>query len=295
VNAPYPWLAALWEDLVGRLEAGRLPHALLLTGPRGWGQQELALALAKRLLHLGAGPVDDAIVHPDFRLVTIEEGKRQILVDQIRSLNQFAFETASAAGAKVAVIAPAEALNPNAANALLKTLEEPSADTHLLLCTSAAGRLLPTITSRCQRVSVGVGVEAAARRWVAEKAGSGTKTDGALFFAGGAPLAALELLEDGSLEDAENLEQTLLDPRGDVAAITRIADRHDVAEVLDWWLRIVVRWHRQGRGGRGTFELTDALARAKEECLAVPLNAALVMQSLHRRWCDLAHKSVHSN
>lgn len=295
VGAPYPWQSVLWDAVVARLEAGRLPHALLIAGPPGWGQWEFALVLARRILGLESVAAEDPIIHPDFRLVTIEEGKRQILVDQIRGLNQFAFETASAGGAKVAVIAPAEALNVNAANALLKTLEEPPSNTYLLLGSFAAGRLLPTITSRCQRLTLGIGGQERAREWLLAEAGSGANTEAAMFFAGGAPLAALALLEEGTLADAQTLERCLLDPRGDVGSLLQLANKHSLDELLDWWLRIAVRWESEAPGRLESFEFLDALIGLKAEALAVPLNAPLVVQSLQRRWCDLAHKSVHSN
>lgn len=295
VGAPYPWQSVLWDEVVARLEAGGLPHALLIAGPPGWGQWEFALVLARRILGLESVAAEDPIIHPDFRLVTIEEGKRQILVDQIRGLNQFAFETASAGGAKVAVIAPAEALNVNAANALLKTLEEPPSNTYLLLGSFAAGRLLPTITSRCQRLTLGIGGQERAREWLLAEAGSGANTEAAMFFAGGAPLAALALLEEGTLGDAQTLERCLLDPRGDVGSLLQLANKHSLDELLDWWLRIAVRWESEAPGRLESFEFLDALIGLKAEALAVPLNAPLVVQSLQRRWCDLAHKSVHSN
>lgn len=295
VGAPYPWQSVLWDAVVARLEAGGLPHALLIAGPPGWGQWEFALVLARRILGLESVAAEDPIIHPDFRLVTIEEGKRQILVDQIRGLNQFAFETASAGGAKVAVIAPAEALNVNAANALLKTLEEPPSNTYLLLGSFAAGRLLPTITSRCQRLTLGIGGQERAREWLLAEAGSGANTEAAMFFAGGAPLAALALLEEGTLGDAQTLERCLLDPRGDVGSLLQLANKHSLDELLDWWLRIAVRWESEAPGRLESFEFLDALIGLKAEALAVPLNAPLVVQSLQRRWCDLAHKSVHSN
>lgn len=296
VSAPYPWLEGLWKDVVQRLEAGRLPHALLLAGPPGWGQWELACALARRILHLAAGADRaDAIVHPDFRLVTIEEGKRQILVDQVRALNEFVSETASAGGAKVAIVSPAEALNQNAANALLKLLEEPAGHTHLLLTSHAAGRLLPTIVSRCQRVRLGAQGAEQARAWLHAQVGPGSETDAAMFYAGGAPLAALELLEEGALEDAQGLERSLLDPRAETTAVTRLGDAHSLERLLDWWLRIALRWQREHRGAKETFEFVDLLLRCKAESVAVPLNSALVIESLHRRWCDLVHIPEHSN
>ena len=295
LTAPYPWLTDVWDAVTQRLESGRLPHALLIAGPPGWGQREFALALGRRILSLDASGSDQPIVHPDFRLVTIEEGKRQILIDQIRALNEFAFQTAGAGGAKVAMISPVEALNHNAANALLKTLEEPTRDTHILLSSTAAGRLPPTIVSRCQRITVGAQGQGRALEWLLAQVGPGENTDAAIFFAGGAPLTALELIREGSLEDARKLERELLDFRGEAATVVRLADGRALDELLDWWLRIAVRWQRTHVRCRQSFEFIDALLRSKSESLAVPTNTALVVQHLHRRWCDLPHNPEHSH
>ena len=153
----------------------------------------------------------------------------------------------------------------------------------------------PTITSRCQRLTLGIGGQERAREWLLAEAGSGANTEAAMFFAGGAPLAALALLEEGTLGDAQTLERCLLDPRGDVGSLLQLANKHSLDELLDWWLRIAVRWESEAPGRLESFEFLDALIGLKAEALAVPLNAPLVVQSLQRRWCDLAHKSVHSN
>lgn len=152
----------------------RLHHAWLLTGPKGVGKASFAQAAARRVLAEGAGPSFDlggvdtpddhpvtkllaAGSHPDFRLLERLEKPtgglaRNISVAQIRSLGEMMAVTPSLSSWRVIVIDSADDLETSAANALLKMLEEPPANTIFLLVSHAPGRLLPTIRSRCRRL-----------------------------------------------------------------------------------------------------------------------------------------------
>jgi DNA polymerase-3 subunit delta' len=159
--------------------AGRkLHHAWLLTGPRGVGKATFARAAARRILADAAGPsvelpgldtpaehpivkLVDAGSHPDMRwLERIENPKaktpgtlyRNIIVDQVRGLGEFMSLSAALSPWRVAVIDTVDELEPSGANALLKMLEEPPANTIFLLVSHAPGRLLPTIRSRCRQL-----------------------------------------------------------------------------------------------------------------------------------------------
>jgi DNA polymerase III subunit delta' len=153
------------------LTSGRVPHAYLLTGPPGAGKRACALALASALncLHAPQEGCDlcDACakiaqgIHPD--VVTLErEGAAQIV--PIESIRQNVISRIGLAPhearVRVFVIDEATALQPAAANALLKTLEEPPARTMFVLATVAPDQLLPTIRSRCQRVALVPGLDA---------------------------------------------------------------------------------------------------------------------------------------
>jgi DNA polymerase-3 subunit delta' len=180
INKLPAWLAEVADGLLRRQEAGRMPHALLVHGPAGTG----------RGLPPGAA---GELVHPDFRAVAPEADRDVITVAQVRELVEFMGLTASGGARKVAVIRPAEAMNTAAANALLKTLEEPPGEGMLILVASAPGVLAATITSRCQRLRVGLPAPAAAREWLAAADPSVTDWDTYLALAGGAPLLAAEL------------------------------------------------------------------------------------------------------
>lgn len=220
-----PWLAPAFARGVA------LPaHALLLHASGPLGQLDLALALARAALcespaadqracgRCAACHLFDQRTHPDFRALVPEatalrlgwlaadeggEGgakskakpSRDIKVDAVRSAIDWGQRTTSRGRAKVLVIHPAEAMNETAANALLKTLEEPPGRLRLLLTASDPEALLPTVRSRCQRVPIALPAAAQAVAWL-ESAGV-AQAARLLAAAGGLPHAALALHEDG--------------------------------------------------------------------------------------------------
>ena len=161
VSAPLPWQQETWSRLNQQLARGQLPHALLLTGVRDSGKSRLALALARLLLcEAPSGGLNCGQCHPcelsasgshgDFRWLQPEDKARVIKIDQVRDLVAFTTKTAAFGSRKVAVLSPADSMNSNAANALLKSLEEPAADTYMLLVCHQLQGVPATIRSRCQ-------------------------------------------------------------------------------------------------------------------------------------------------
>lgn len=217
VPRPLPWLQARWQGLVRLADAERLPHALLISGAHGLGKHSLAEALVARTLC--ASPGEHACgrchachmlasgYHPDLLRVAPEEGKRQIRIGPVREVNAFVSQTAQQGGYRVIVIAPAEAMNVAASNALLKSLEEPGGRTLFVLLADTPSRLLPTIRSRCQHWSLAVPAEADCRGWLAEHLGGEEEARFWFRAAGGLPLRALELAEP----EARALRQQLLE------------------------------------------------------------------------------------
>lgn len=158
---PYPWHQSQWQDFSLLVEQGKLPHAVMFAGPQHIGKLQLARALAYRLLcetpidgvacgECRACLLNKAETHPDLLFLSPEEGSKSIKVDQVRELTQFLGKTSQQGGYKIVVLDPVEAMNANSANALLKSLEEPSGQTIMLLVCHNPSLVLPTIRSRCQ-------------------------------------------------------------------------------------------------------------------------------------------------
>jgi DNA polymerase III subunit delta' len=217
----YPWQQPAWQDLVHRQQQGGLPHALMLTGPRGVGKHVFALGIARWLLCArrvsgamshACGQCHSCLLwqagnHPDFMAVAPEEGSRQIRIDSIRKLNDFLNQTPQISPCQVVVLHPSEVLNHNAANALLKTLEEPPGESFILLESERFGSVMPTIRSRCQRIVLPVPSRALAAQWLQQSGWADTAAQDALRHNQGAPLAALEWLQqDGHQRHCQWLE-----------------------------------------------------------------------------------------
>ncbi len=159
----FPLQKKIWESLLKRHDENHLPHALLFSGMDGLGKKQFAHAFATFLLcntpqknnpcgQCKSCHLQKAQSHPDFMHVTPEEDAQFIKIDQIREVVGFVNGTALLGGYRVIVIDPASAMNTQAANALLKTLEEPTAKTLFMLIANQNMRLPATITSRCQKI-----------------------------------------------------------------------------------------------------------------------------------------------
>lgn len=204
------WLEQFVESWQDRVSHGRVPHAVLLAGPVGVGKRAAARWIAATSLGRKASrlPVypQDAVEHADLRWIAPLEDKESIGVEQIRELVHAMALTSYEGGGKVAVIEPANAMTVNAANSLLKTLEEPPGDALLILVADRVGKLPATIFSRCQRIDLATPGEGVALAWL-DRIQPGAPWSEALRVAGGGPLAALGVLED--LETSASMARDL--------------------------------------------------------------------------------------
>ena len=322
-----PWHAAPLLELLSRRE--KLPHALLLYGRQGIGKVEFARAIAQSLLcespsHSVACGTCDACGwfrqgnHPDFRELMPEalsedevdadapidaEAKDRkkskiITVDQIRGIASFMTLSTHRDGFRVLLIHPAETLNANAANSLLKTLEEPPPRTLILLVTDQIGRLIATIKSRCQRVLVPAPDEAAALAWL--KAQGIADADTALGQAGGAPLAAVAFADADYQSQRKAFLQVLHAADADHLATAQAFEKSDLVDVITWlqtWVSDValsrligeVRHHRDQKTAishiasrvhlPALFRYESQLRQARRT-IHHPLNARLLLEQL---------------
>ena len=251
-----PWNSSIWQDLVERYHGSGLPHASLLLGNEGTGKRPLAYRLAKFLLCKSADKkttitqsfcdkchscqLMDAGSHPDYFVCDQEAKGKQIKVDAIRQLNDFLAKTPQISACQVVQIYPVEAMNTNASNALLKTLEEPSGETYLLLMAERLGSVLPTIRSRTQRINLHPPVMAQALAWLSEKMPNTPAEDlaQALRQCGGGPLKAQSWLRDGLLaQDSAymTLMQGWLGNNQQLQDTSKGLSKFDLPDTINWW------------------------------------------------------------
>lgn len=267
MNTLPDWLEPQWQRLIQTQAQGRLPHALLIIGQTGVGKRLLAERLAAYLLCRGGDVAPapcgqcqscnwlQAGTHPDLLLVEPEDTGKAIKVDQVRKLSTELGMTSHAGGYKIAIIQPADAMNVNAANSLLKTLEEPTANTLLILLSAAPGKLPSTIISRCQQLQVPSPSLEAARGWLENDGLSATQITQLWSIARGAPLTLRGLadadhlsLRNQRLDELAQISAGRLDPLK--AAADWVGDSGQLALSLAWWaawLGEIIRWQQSGR------------------------------------------------
>jgi len=252
---PLPWHQTLWQGLIDRHSAQCLPHALLLKGPKGGGKVQLAQAFAAYLLcqnrtssSLACGQCKSCMLiqagtHPDYVFLEPEAGGKAIKIDQIRQLVEFVNKTAQLGGMQVVVIAPAEAMNVAASNALLKSLEEPTAQTQFLLVSHMSSALMATIRSRCQTLSVALPHRDAALAWLKGSLPSQVDCESLLNASSGAPLLAAQLLETDWLELRLQLFDSLMKlKQGQGDAVKLASEWKDKPSLMlvTWWQSLVL-------------------------------------------------------
>jgi DNA polymerase-3 subunit delta' len=273
---PFPWHEAALARLVEDRE--RLPHAILVHGAAGIGKAQFIRALGAAVLcerprgGLACGECDSCRWlaqgnHPDFREIVPEAAEEDdegaegeggkgekakslvIKIDQVRAVADFLSLTTHRAGYRVLLLHPAESLHPAAANALLKTLEEPPPATLIVLASDRPARLLATIRSRCRMLPLAMPAREASLAWLA--ANGVADAESALAAAGGAPLLAQRLAQPEEAQFRRKLLAELAKPGGaDALAFAASIDRGSVERLVYWmqtWVQDLVRVRLAGK------------------------------------------------
>ena len=264
-----PWNNALWQGLMDRYHGAGLPHASLLLGNEGTGRRPLAFKLAKFLLCQAADKktakysnccnqchsckLMDAGSHPDYFICDQEAKGKQIKVDTVRKVNDFLSKTPQISACQVVQVYPLEAMNTNASNALLKTLEEPSGESYLLLIAERLGTVLPTIRSRSQRINLHPPNTEEALAWLSGRLTNASADDLALALrqCGGGPLKAEQWLRDGLLvQDATytSLMQKWLSGQQQLQDTSKALAKFDLVDTINWWTGLSLDIMKLGMG-----------------------------------------------
>ncbi|AIZ32195.1 DNA polymerase III subunit delta' [Pseudomonas parafulva] len=272
----FPWQQALWQQVAGRRQHA---HAYLFQGPQGIGKRALAEGLMALLLcqkphaSQACGQCKSCLLlkagsHPDNFVLEPEEADKPIKVDQVRDLVAFVVQTAQQGGRKVVLIEPVEAMNVNASNALLKSLEEPSGDTVLLLVSHQPSRLLPTIKSRCQQIACPQPTPAQSQDWLAAAlpdVDQGER-DELLSLAAGSPLMALSLQAQGVREQRALVTEGIKKLLKQQQSPTQLAEAWNAVPLLllfDWfcdWSHLILRYQlTQDEDGLGLADMRKVL------------------------------------
>jgi DNA polymerase III subunit delta' len=285
-----PWHAEHWARLQARRQRDALPHALLLCGSRGLGKRDFLRRFVRGLLcqHPSDGEscgtcrsclLFAAGTHPDYVALTYglrKDGvqRSEIVVDQIRELSARLATASQFGGWQIASIDPADAMNAAAANALLKTLEEPASQTMLILLADEPWRMPATIRSRCQRIDFQLPAQEESLAWLQQVGVRDAQA--ALTAASGNPGLARIWAEEGSLSRRQEV-------RKDLAALA--AGRGDAMEMGKRWLDSTP----EQRLWFAAQAVADEM-RARATTQAGPLASNMDIESLGT-WYDAANRT----
>lgn len=314
----YPWQLSQWQKIQSQLKADKLPHALLLSGKEGLGKLAFAQTLAHSLLC--QQPLDNGAAcgvcaacqllavdtHPDLLVLQAEEVGKALKVDEVRELSSRLQLTSQFGGYKVALIVDAHDMNINAANSLLKTLEEPSQQAVLILVSSRAEKLPITVRSRCQRIIFNEPDEALALDWLARQ---GVEDSSQLLrLAHGAPLLAQQLKNSELYEQHQQLIKSLLALAANQPLLAQAELLHKLPLVylLNWlydWVQDLIKLHQcadQAVLVHETYrsELSRLVTRSslpalydyleqllkQKQLQSIPLNSQLLWEDLLLSW-----------
>ena len=252
----YPWQQQQWQTLQNAVTEKRLPHALLMTGRQGLGKLNFTRSFAHLMLcqepannkpcgKCHSCQLFEAGTHPDFTIIEPEEGS-VIKVDQVREMVEKNSLTPHVSSNKIYLFVDADTMNIAASNSLLKTLEEPSPNSLIVLITSRPDLLSATIRSRCQQLKFELPPKQQAEDWLESQAIS-TDPKSLLNLAQGAPLTALKIENEGQTALSDSVFADfgrVIFGKSDPVKVAGEWQKHDLKLIFNWltiWVIDVIR------------------------------------------------------
>lgn len=250
LHQEYPWHLKNWDNFINARTQNHLPHAILLSGEEGIGKLALAKRMAKSLLCMNT--MEDACnecqscktytseANPDYKQISLLEDKQQIGVDQIRALSEFLNYSRSYNTYRVVIINPVERMNINAANSLLKSLEEPTANTVIILITAQVSKLLATIKSRCQLFNVTSPSKEESISWIKQNQHSDENSNidvNTIYdMIGNKPLQA-QFIKQENIDSKNHFLEDLhyvITQKTSINEMAKKWDKHDLEVIINW-------------------------------------------------------------
>ena len=337
---PYVWQFNIWSQLSKAFLSNRMSHAYLVAGASGVGKQNFCFAFAAFLLCESKIEADEnvqqermvracgecstcklvkASSHPDLLQINTEStnsGSGQIKIDQIRQIVSFTEKTPQQGGYRVVILNSAQAMNANAANALLKRLEEPGEATVMFLLSPNVQGVLPTVRSRCQVLSLSLPPADISECWLSGQLGIDQKKiiPLLLHLAGGAPLTAMKLYQykqDGTIDQLLQALIALSKGKQSVTEAALVWQTLESPIILLWfmrWIAAMIRFattHQERylppieitpmlkyvARKAGAIKLLDyyrwLLEQQKLLKAQINLNTQLLIESILARWVNL--------
>jgi len=309
----YPWLSGHWKFFIQRIESDRLAHALMIEGPAGCGKMMLARAMVARLLCSENSPTAcgqcrscsllKGGAHPDYFELQPEEDSKVIKVDQVRGMIAKLDLTTSISARKVAFIHPAENMHIAAANALLKSLEEPTGNAVLILVSDNPGRLPVTIRSRCQAIFVPQPENQQVQGWLEHGSGQSQHDIAtAIQAAGGSPLRAALYLDSPEQNAYPQVREGLATLLARPASVSLVSSKLGELNPADLWrwlsictsevikstmVNLPLTWLPENTGlNAETLLQLQKQADFNRQMSATPVRGDLLLQSWLIRWAE---------
>ena len=311
ISRPFEWQLKQWREILSRHLTSALPHALLISGPEFVGKENFAIALVQRLLCLSSDQgIDQACGqckgcnlclagnHPDLVLIEPEDEGKEIKIKQIRALASFVSKSAHQGGWKVIMINPIDKMGPESKVAVLKILEEPQGQTVFIIVSHEAGRVPPTITSRCQKITFPVPPEKNVLKWLQDGSNDENKLTRALDLSNGKPLLAQHYLS-GSVVKQRDEFNAILDNLwfGQISPVEAAKKCHQkkALELMDWYrfrVHSMAKDRCDGALEPEIFLFYDKLNKARHWLIESNPNPKLLWEELFFDWTALSKKLI---